>query len=528
MKRSVWEDRKEFWFDRKAAYNVCAFLENEIIHLKGPQAGEKLKLERWQRRFIRRAYGWKRRDDNTRRYRTVFLFVPRKNGKSLLGAGLALYGLFADNEMGAEVVSAAVDRDQARIIFDVAAEIVRRNPRLSRLCKVYSRTIVVHHTASKYSVLSADVENKHGQNPSTVIFDELHTQPDGKLVEVLKTGMQARSQPLQIYFTTAGHDVNSICYEYYDRAKRIMSREDSEFDPTFLPVIYEATKDDDWKDPKTWAKANPNFGVSVIPNNYRIAFQEALANRREENSFKRLYLNIWTETEELWLDMDQWDDCAKPTFDPLKYKGETFVAGLDLSSKIDVTAFVLMHLNAEKELITIPYFWLPEADIRKREEKDGVPYRQWADDGHLILTPGQVVDYDRIRAKINEIGDIFNIKEIGFDPWNAIDLATKLERDGFQTVEIRQGYPRLSEPSKELEAFLAERMIRHNGNPILRWMASNAACEEDAQGNIKPSKAKSRKRRNDGIQAMVTGLSRLIVLKHRRRSRYEDEGLDSV
>jgi phage terminase large subunit-like protein len=529
-KRSVWLDRKDFYFDPTAAYNAVRFFESEIYHVKGPKAGTRLKLERWQRRFVRRIYGWKRRDDKTRRYRVAFMFVPRKNGKSLLGAGMALYGLFADNEIGAEVVSAAVDRDQARAIFDVAAQIVRINPRLSKLCTVYTKSILVYHTASKYTVLSADVENKHGLNPSTIVFDELHTQPNGKLVEVLKTGTQARAQPLQVYFTTAGHDRNSVCYDYYLRAKRALSGE--VYDPTFLGVVYEVDKEvlkepEGWKRPEIWRKANPNFGVSVIPNNFMDAFKEACQNKREENSFKRLYLNIWTDTEEVWLDQEQWDACGAEKFDLEEMQGKLCVAGLDLSRKSDFTSLTLVHLTPDGRTCVKAYLWLPKDGPWRKEENVRDQYQAWIDEGCIEVMEGQVIDFDYVINKIDKLGETHRIKEIAYDPTFATELATKLDHKGFKMVEIRQGFNRMSEPSKLLESLLLARTLRHNDHPVLTWMSRHAACDTDSQGNIRPSKGKSRDR-IDGIVSLVLALARFIVLKPKKKSRYEDQGLDST
>ena len=522
---SVWDDRKEFYFDPVAAYNAVTFFETELVHVKGPLAGKPLKLERWQRRFIRRLYGWKRRDDGTRRYRTAFIFVPRKNGKSFLGAGIALYGLVADGEMGAECVSAAVDRDQARVIFDVAKQIVALNPRLQKRITAYSKTLVVHKSASKYSVLSADVENKHGSNPSTIVFDELHTQPNGNLVSVLKTGTGARAQPLTVFFTTAGHDKDSICYEYYLKAKQVAA--EPWRDPTFLPLIFEATPEDDWKDEKTWRKANPNYGISINIVNFKQSFLEACENRRLENEFKQLHLNMWTEQAERWLSMEQWDECGEKKFSVRDLEELICIGGMDLSSKADLTAFVLLFLDDDGNLYILPFFWLPELDdktMKAKEEKDNVPYRRWAKEGLLELTPGDIIDYAYIRKKINALGDQFNIREIGFDPYRAEQIAVQLGQDGFLMVEVRQGFAKLSEPSKEFEALLQARKIRHNAHPILRWMAQNAAIEKNAQGDIMPSK-KYAKQRMDGIAASVTGLSRMIVNTSGRRSKYEDQGL---
>lgn len=454
-------------------------------------------------------------------------FIPTHN--SFLGAGMAIYGLVADGEQGAECVSAAVDRDQARVIFDVAKEIIVRNPRLSKICTVYAKTIVVHKTASKYSVLSADVENKHGSNPSTIIFDELHTQPNGNLVEVLETGTGARAQPLIAFFTTAGHDQNSVCYEYYQKAKAV--ERDPSLDPSFLPVIYEAKEDknnpDYWKDPAVWKQANPNYGISINPINFEIAFRKALENKRLENGFKRLYLNCWTNQEERWIPMDQWAEGSEPFFSDEMLQEMSCVGGLDLSSKSDLTAFLLVFRDNDGIHYIKPYFWLPKDNIDKKERADRVPYRDWARQGFIDLLPGDIIDYAYIRKTINKLSEKFRIYQIGYDPHRAEQLAVQLEQDGFDMIEVRQGYAKLSEPCKELESLLEASKIKHNGNPILYWMASNVAVETNSYGEIRPDK-KRKNQRIDGISALINALSRLIVYSGKKRSKYEDEGLETT
>lgn len=527
-KYKVWDDRRDFYFDPAAAYNATQFFQRELVHVKdshGAKAGEPLKLEPWEIKFIRRLYGWKRRDDGTRRYRTVFLFIPRKNGKSFLGAGIGLYGLVADGEMGAEVVSAAVDREQARVIFDVAKQIVNYNPRLLKRVTAYAKTLVVHNTASKYSVLSADVENKHGSNPSTIVFDELHTQPNGDLVAVLTSGSHTRRQPLTVYFTTAGVDRNSICYETYLKAKQVKA--EPWRDPTFLSVIYEATPEDNWEDEKVWKRVNPNYGVSINPVNFRQAFNEAKENRRKENEFKRLHLNIWTEQAERWISMDQWDECGERRFTERDLEELNCIGGMDLSTRVDLTAFVQVFKDFETGgVYLLPHFWLPrmsDKDMLAKEHKDNVPYREWAKQGLIELTPGPIIDYGYIRKKINKLSERFRIREIAFDPHRAEQIAIQLQSDGFEMVEVRQSHYSLSEACKEFEGLLQARKLWHNMNPILRWMAGNASVDTNAQGDIMPSK-KSEKLHMDGIAATINALTRVIV-HDSGKSRYEDDGL---
>jgi phage terminase large subunit-like protein len=540
--KSIWSIREEYYFDFRAARNAVRFFEREIYHIKGPLAGTTLKLERWQRRIVRRVYGWKCRDDNTRKYRTVFIFVPRKNGKSSFAVGFALYGLLADGEAGAEVVSAARDREQASLIFDHASLTVEQNPRLKKFCSVYKKSITTQlNGLGKYTVLSSDVMKQHGLNPSTVIFDELHTQPNGDLVEVLETATHARAQPLTIYCTTAGHDYNSVCYETYDTAKKILAGEIE--DPTFMPVIFEAPRLEDkvsvdWENPEVWKLANPNYGVSIIEKNFKKAANEAKTNLRKRNSFLRLHLNVWTQQEDRWIDMEQWQDCGRRPFSMEEVTELDWYGGIDLSSKKDLTSFVLTGVrrdDPDSEIFVLPWFWLPKDSISSGQKDTSVTYSAWASEGHLRTTPGATVSYPHVVKDILEICKSFKVREIGFDPYMASELSIHLDTQGFKMVEVRQGFGKMNEPCMALEGYLADGTLRHNNHPILNWQAGNVAVETASDGRIRIMKGKSKdkkagKVRNkvDGIVAMVIGLSRLIFRKKIRPSRYETEGLDST
>ena len=520
-------------FDKAASRRPEKFFERFLVHIKGEWADQPLTLEKWQAQILRELFGWIR-PDGLRRYRTAYIEVPRKNGKSTICAGIALYLLFADGEPGAEIYSAAADREQAAIVFDMAKQMVEHSPKLSSRCQIYQRSIVVPSTGSSYKVLSADVPTKHGLNPHAIIFDELHVQPNRYLWDVLNTGTAARRQPLTIAITTAGYDRHSIGYEQHDYAEKV--RDGIIPDESFLPIIYAAGKEDDFKDPRTWKKANPNYGISVKPEYLAAVAKRTAELPAEENTFRRLHLNQWTEQSVRWMPMNVWDECAssrpqnRVEWEALEetFEDRVCFGGLDLSNKLDLTALVLgFPIYENHEISAIDFlcrFWVPEEGARKRGERDRVPYPLWIQQGLINAPEGEVVDYAFIRRQIQWDAERFRIKEIAFDPWNATQLATELEGDGIEMVELRQGFQSLTEPTKKLMELALEGKLRHHGHPVLRWNASNVSVKVDAAGNLKPDKEKSTEK-IDGIVAMILALARIIVQPEPRKSVYETRGL---
>lgn len=496
--------RDGFYFDEAAADRAVSFFEVCLTHTKGEWAGQPLKLSDWQaEKIIRPLFGWKRKD-GTRRYRTAYIQIPRKAGKSTLSAGIALYLLFADKEPGAEIYSAAADRDQAAIVFDMAKCMVEASESLRRRSQSFRRSMIVPSLAASYRVLSADANTKHGLSAHGIIFDELHAQPNRELWDVLTTSTGARRQPVTIAITTAGYDRHSICYEIYGHACKV--RDGIVDDPYFLPVIYEAEADDDWTKPATWYKAHPGLGVSVKEDYFAAEAAKAQQLPSYENTFKRLLLNVWTEQDVRWLSMAAWDACAQPLPD---LSGAGCFAALDLSSTTDLSALVLAFPTGSTVHL-LPFFWMPAEGIRKRVERDRVPYDVWVKEGLIEATPGRVIDYDRIRARINELADRYHIREIAIDRWNATQLATQLEGDGFAMIAFGQGFASMAAPTKELEKRVLDDTLNHGNHAVLRWMASNITVEQDAAGNLKPSKAKSTER-IDGIVATIMALGRVAV-----------------
>ncbi len=505
---------EHFYYDGEAAERAVRFFSTCLTHTKGEWAGQPLVLSDWQAdQIIRPLFGWKRKD-GTRKYRTAYIQIPRKAGKSTLAAGIALYLLLADGEPGAEVYSAAADREQAAIVFEMAKGMADASPALRRRVQPFKRSLVMPSTASSYKVLSSDAYTKHGLNAHGIVVDEVHALPDRELWDVLTTSTGARRQPLTVAITTAGFDRHSLCFELYDYACKV--RDGIITDESFLPVIFEADADDDWKSPATWHKAHPGLGVSVKEEYFAQECAKAQQLPSYENTFKRLLLNIWTEQDTRWLSMDAWD---KSGTDLPDLEGRACYAGLDLSTTTDITALVLAFPDGGKVHL-MPFFWVPQDGIHKRAKRDRVPYDVWVKQGHIEATQGSVIDYEVIRARINELAERFHIKEIAIDRWNATQLATQLTGDGFEVVGFGQGYASMSAPAKELEKLILGQALNHGKNPVLRWMASNVAIEQDAAGNIKASKAKSTER-IDGVVASLMALGRVIANQEDMPSVYE-------
>lgn len=493
------------WFDEAAADYVVEFVESFCTHVKGSMARRPFLLEPWQREFVRTLFGWKRRD-GTRRYREAFLFVPRKNGKTAMAAALLCYMLFCEDEPGSEIYSAAADRKQAQLVQAQVNGMIRNCPAMRDRSTIYKYAVEVDDRS--YQPLSAEAGTKHGLNTHFVIVDELHAQRDRELVDVLMTSTGARTNPLVLHITTSDYDrEGSICNEKHDYASKV--RDGIVEDSSFLPVIYEASRDDDWTDPKVWAKANPNLGVSVSEDYLLRECRRAKEVPAFENTFKRLHLNIRTEQAFRWMPMDLWDGC-NGAVDEAALIGRPCTAGLDLASIEDMAALVLTF-RVEDEYHVLPYFWCPQDTAEKRERKQRQPYLTWARQGLLELTPGNTIDYRHVRKRINELSQQYQIREIAFDPWNATTIAQQLcDEDGFEMVQFRQGTVSMNEPMKEVMRLVRQKKIRHGGHPILRWNASNIAARADASDNVRPDKEKSAEK-IDGLVALIMSIGRTMA-----------------
>ncbi|MGB9845922.1 MAG: terminase large subunit [Desulfotomaculales bacterium] len=515
-------------YDKAKADRAVEFIRN-LRHTKGRWRGVPFTLLPWQEKIIRDIFGTVK-PDGYRQYKTAYIEVPKKNGKSELAAAVALYLLFADKEPAAEIYSAAADRMQASIVFNVAASMVRMCPALEKRCKIIDsvKRIVVPSTESFYQVLSAEAYTKHGFNVHGVIFDELHAQPTRDLYDVLTDGSgDARTQPLFFLITTAGDDPDrtSICWEVHSYAKDVL--EGRRVDDTFYPVIYGLEEDDDWKDEKNWYKANPSLGHTVKIETVREAFLKAIDNPAKERAFRQLRLNQWVKTKtSKWVSLEKWDACTSEIWSPEELRGRECFGGMDLSSKLDITAFVLLFPPAvdDSKWRVLWRFWIPEENMKERVRKDKVPYDRWVRNGYIKTTPGNVIDYDFIKADILGLRDLYDIKEIGYDPWNALQVALQLADEGLTMVEVRQTYKHMSPAMKELEKLIVSRRLEHGGNPVARWMFGNLEVKQDENDNIRPVKAKSTER-IDGIVALINALARAILHEQPKRSVYEERGL---
>lgn len=506
-------------FDRALGVRVVDFIERYCRHHKGEWAGKPLLLEPWQKEIITQAFGWFRKD-GTRRFRTIYVEVPRKNGKSELASAIGLYLLLADGEAGAEIYSSATKKDQARIVWKTASEMVKKSPALGSFIKVFQSSLVVDKTSSSFQPLSAESKTLDGLNPHGNIVDELHAHKDRGVWDVLDTAMGARRQPLTVAITTAGtYDAESIGWETHDYATKVL--EGIFEDDSFFAFIAAADEGDDYFSAETQQKANPNYDVSIKPD--YLAKQAEKAQRQPSflNEYLRLHLNVWTQQLTRWIPIERWnendvkvinDEEARnlATDREASLASRSCYGGLDLSSKLDLTAFALIVPADDESFDLILRFWLPESRALEMEKQGKRHYVSWAKAGWLTLTPGDVIDYEFIRREIKELGQRYNIKEIAFDPWNATDLSTRLASDDFVMVECRQGFKSLSEPSKDFEARVMKRQVRHAHNPIMKWCVANAVITQDAASNIKPDKEKA-SGKIDGVVATIMAMSRLIV-----------------
>ena len=511
-------------YDKKKADRAVTFIEN-LCHTKGKWAGTPFWLLPWQEQLIRDIFGIVKPDGN-RQFRTAFVEICKKVGKSELAAAVALYLLYADNEPSAEVYGAAADRQQASIVFDVAKQMVEMSPALMKRSKLMGATkrIVNYSNAGYYQVLSAEVGGKHGFSVSGLVFDEIHTQPNRQLYDVLTKGSSdARQNPLHFIITTAGNDRHSIAYELHTKAVDIL--EGRRVDPTFYPVVYGLKDDEDWEDEANWYKVNPSLGYTVDIERLRDAYREAKQNPADEITFKWLRCNMWVSSTVAWIPDAIYMRGNEP-IDMDALAGRDCYAGLDLSSTGDITALVLIFppRDEEEKYVLLPYFWIPEETIPRRVKANSVPYDIWEKQGYIMSTEGNVIHYDFIEKFIMDLSEKYHILEIAVDRWNATQMIQNLEGEGFTIVPFGQGFSSMSAPTKEYYRLLMEGRIIHGGNPVLRWMAGNVVIDTDPAGNIKVTKAKS-KEKIDGIVAAIMALDRCIRQEGQSGSVYDERGL---
>lgn len=547
-----------WYFDEAEAARAVDFAPSYLRHLKGELGGQPVEYLPWAAELIvRPLFGWKRVADGLRRFRHVYCQIPKKNTKSLICSGIGLYLLECDGEPGADIIAAAGTREQATIVFGEARDMVEActDEDLRGRTQVLRKAIVVPETHSVFRVVSADAKAQHGPNIHGLIFDEFHTQPNRELFDTLSKGIASRRQPVVLIITTPGDDQGSVCYEEYERAKRVLGNQAEE--EHVLPVIFEATDKDDWTDPKVWARVNPGLGLSVkmeyLVNECNAAKREA----RKLNAFLQLNLGIWTQQATAWLALADWD-ALPATASPRDASGVVACFAVDVGNKIDLSAGVALlrrpregpaktlemrsvdetgkeqkkTLNLNFTLDIFTRFWMPEARFLQRSKDENIPWKKWADEGWLAVTDGTIVDLDVIygtmtgfrvgpdlrRGYLPGPGDLAPLLREGgahlgafaFDSWNATHFGSMLMADGIAAVEVPQTVKMLSEPSKVFEALLLAGLIRHDGNPVMRWCVGNVAAKEDKKGNLFPHKP-AKNKQIDGVSATVTALGRLLV-----------------
>ena len=493
-----------YYYDAKTAeirlefYSLCH-------HYKGDCAGKPITPELWQCFVQGCVFGWKRKSDHLRRFSEVYEQIGKKNGKSTDAASTALYCMTVDGESGAEIYSAATSRDQAKIIFDTAKQMVARSPELKQYINVLTNNMNVPASASKFEPVSKEAGTLDGKDVYVGLIDELHAHKTRDVYDILKGGTVARSQPLIWVVTTAGFDVNGICHERYEYAMKVL--EGTLEDDTLFAYIAQPDDGDDILDPKNFIKANPNLGVSVKVNDLKIKAKQAKEIPAAYNQFACKHMNMWVSSSVKWMNMDKWNRSGQGIDVDLSFK--RCYVGVDLSAKLDLTSVALVFPLEDGYYAVLHHSFIPEATMIEKEHKDNVPYSAWVRQGYLTAIPGEVIEQQWIIEYILSLAKKYNIVEIDYDPWNATEFGQRMENEGFTCVEVRQGVYTLSEPMKDVERLAIQGKLIHFDDPVLRWAISNVVAVTDSNGNIKPDKSKTTQR-IDPAAAMITAHSRAI------------------
>ncbi|WP_423207193.1 terminase large subunit [Paracoccus yeei] len=530
-------------WDRAAALHAIEFFSH-LRHSTGEWAGQQFDLQPWQQFVVGSVFGWKRAD-GLRRFRTAYVEVARKNGKSALLAGIALYALVADGEAGAHVYAAATTRDQARIVFGEAERMVAASPALSARVTRTVNNLAVLPTASWFRPLSADASKMDGLNVHFAAVDEVHEHPGPEIIQKLNTATGARRQPLIVEITTAGHDRHSVCRQHHEFSVKALegTLPHETADPWFA-FIATIDEGDDWTDPEVWVKANPSLGVTVKIDDLKRQIDEAREMPAQQNAIRRLRLNEWTEQVTRWLDMEVWAEGGLPATSSgtelmteahrleRLLAGRECYGGLDLARVNDLSAFMLLFPPTRDpalgdlagKWIVLSRFWVPEEDILRRARRDRVPYDVWRDQGFLVATSGNATDFAFIEAEIVSLAGRFDLRELAYDRTFAGEIVQHLQDEGLNLVQFGQGFLSMAAPTAELERLAVSRLLWHGGHPVLRWNASNVAVRHDPAGNIKPDKERSSER-IDGIVALCNALGRAMLRDESAgRSVYEARG----
>lgn len=495
-------------FDKARASKVCRFIEL-LPHIKGPKAGELIILEPWQIFTLTTSFGWVK-PDGTRRFRRVYIEVPRGNGKSALSSGVGLYMLCADGEGGAEVYSFATTRDQAKIVFGDAQNMARRTPGLKAHfgVDVNAHNINVLRTASKFEALSAEGSTLDGLNTHFACVDELHAHKTRAVYDVVETSIGKRAQSMLWVITTAGSNRAGICYEVRSFVTKVLAgvaKDESQFG-----IVYGLDEGDDWTTEEALIKANPNWGISVMPEVLLPLQAKAMTMPSAANNFKTKHLNEWVNADTAWMDMRAWDACKDPTLDPEQFAGEPTYVALDLASKVDIAAKVALHertIEGKPHYYVFGQYYLPRDTVERGENSQ---YQGWEHMGLLTVTDGAVIDFDVIEQDLLADCSRFEVREVPYDPFQATQLSTRMAAQGVPMVEMRPTVLNFSEPMKQLEALVLQGRLHHNGDPVLAWMMSNVVAHMDAKDNIYPRKERP-ENKIDGVVALIMALGRALA-----------------
>lgn len=512
-------------FDHDAARHAIQFFEELLHFVEGKKAGQPFLLERWQKAIVANLFGWKR-EDGTRRYREVLIYIGKKQGKSAFAAGLLLLLLVADGEQGAQVFSAASTKEQAALIFKPMVGMIRQEPELRSRLRIYgergggiTRSIVYEATHSSYQCLASDADRADGVNVHAAVIDEVHAHKNHDLSERLRRSTAARQQPVIVYTTTADTNRESLCNTLLKHGRMVCQNrgisEDGGWDPAFLPAIYEADRADDWELESTWRKANPNLGVTVDREFYVSEIAKARDNPSLLNGFLRFHLNIVTDAEVAMIPMDKWDACATPARGNREHAldalaGRECYGGLDLAVKRDMTALTLLFPEDDGGYRVHHWFWIPEASAKLIERRQDVPFSVWARDAWVTITPGNVADYGAVRRGVEELARRFIIRELAYDPYSATEMSNELLEEGVALVESPQTMLKMSEPTGKFVDLIISGKWRHDGSPVARWQAGNVMAYTDRSGRTRPDKARSANK-IDGIVAGIMALDRAMA-----------------
>ena len=503
-----------YTFDPAKAERVAKFLQL-LPHTKGRWASkrENIKLEPWQLFSVCIPFGWVRKKDGTRRYRTIVIFVPRKNGKSIIGGGIGIYMFTADGEFGAEVYSGATTEKQAWEVFRPAKLMVERTPDLKDFYGVDVNASNMCRTEDGSRFEPVIGKPGDGSSPSCAIVDEYHEHQDSTLYDTMETGMGSREQPVMLVITTAGSSIGGPCHQLVRDAERML--EGAIDRPDLWAMLYTIDKDDDWTDEKALIKANPNYGVSISADFLQARQRDAMQSAAKQATFRTKHLNEWVGAKNAWLNMLRWKE-APPRKSLAELEGRPCIIGLDLASKIDIAGLLLVFQPVEGDPFWHVHgrYYLPEARVVEELDSNTARYREFDALGLLTLTDGEVIEYEVIKEDLREFAGRFDVQEVAYDPWQATQLGQEMQAEGLLMVEVRQTVQNLSEPMKEVEALVLQKKLAHGDCPILTWMASNVVAKLDAKDNIYPNKERP-ENKIDGIVALITAMCRAAVVEER-------------